>query len=122
LLFDGRAKWVPIDYARSKARGSHPQPTWDGSTVRLDHSSLNHLVEVFKIVDAANVAPALERVENARLFTGVLQHFAGLPVDGAEALAQSLTVWIQDRRNWALRRLLGNRLSRVHGPNTAFAL
>jgi hypothetical protein len=120
LLFNGRASWVPIDYSRSKAVGPHPLPSWDGTEQRLDHGQANHLIDVFRTTDAGNVHQALNRVERARLFVGVLDQFAGIPINGAEELAQKLACWIQDRRNWALRRLLGNRLSAIHGA--AFAL
>lgn len=122
LLFDGRSKWIPIDYSRAKATGPAPNPSWDGSDVSLGKVCANHLIDFFKVLNNGNVYEALDRINNSQLYLGVLQHFVGLPIQGCEQLAQKLTVWIQDRREWALRRLLGNRLSAGAGPSGVLAL
>lgn len=121
LLFDGKNKWIPIDFSRAKGVPAAPAPSWDGTEIRLDIKPPNHLIEFFQVLDDANVRSALKRVDNARLFYSVMQHFAGLPVPGCESIAQRLTVWTQDRRAWSLRRLLGERLVAIFGTSKAIA-
>jgi hypothetical protein len=121
LLFDGKAKWIPIDYSRSKAAGPAPLPSWDGTEIRLDISAVNQLIGMLAL-DQKNASASITRLEKARLFVGVLQHFAGLDIPGCDAVVNRLTVWVQDRRNWSLRRLLGNKLSAAWGTSIALQL
>ena len=121
LLFDGKAKWIPIDYSRSKASGPAPMPAWDGTEIRLDFDAVNQLI-CMRALDQKNALTATTRLERARLFIGVLQHFAGLDIPGCEAIVNRLTVWVQDRRNWSLRRLLGNKLSTVWGTSISLPI
>jgi hypothetical protein len=122
LLFDGKAKWIPIDYSRSKAKGPHPMPSWDGTDDRLDNVQANHLVDIFKVLDAKNVHAPVDEINKICMYTGILWHFSGLPVKGIETITPKLAVWLNDRRAWSLRRLLGNRLSAVFGTSTPIVL
>ena len=96
-------------------------PSWDGTEIRLDIAAVNQLIGMLAL-DQKNASASITRLERARLFVGVLQHFAGLDIPGCDAVVNRLTVWVQDRRNWSLRRLLGNKLSTAWGTSIALQL
>ena len=114
LLFDGHAKWIPIDYARALGK---PKAPWKGERISSDYSADNLLFNYLDCVDIKNAEKALKQIEAININEHLAIHFNGFPFPEGVDLSKFLISWTFERRAKHLRSLVGKKRSKKNDIN-----